>query len=558
MILDLITQLWLLMKRIILYFVTEILPSCTKWAIWFGMMMLRCIMMPFIRLRWLRPSRKLPPIENKVLMHSAICLAHMIRTKQITCEEVIKVYIRRVREVNPLLNAMVDDRFDTAMQEAKTVDRMVSQGRHTAEELAEKFPLLGVPLTVKGSIEVKGLSNACGQVRKVGERAAKDADSVRLMRDAGAIVLLVSNCPELCMSYETDNKVTGTTNNPYDLRRTPGGSSGGEAALLGAAASVIGLVSDIGGSSRIPAMFTGVFGHKPTPGLVSDVGHIPTATDKNWYRYFSVSLMARYSEDLCPVLKILSHKNARSLRFDEEMKVRDLKVFYMEDDGGSILTNKVHSEIRQAMRKVLSHLKVSHQINPQKIQIKDFKNAIELSLSTLLSLQGVTSIFQKDSDPTEWKSVCLEVLKYFVCLSSSNFPPILYGVGKKIIDRIPESQMREIANKINSIQKQLKTLLGDDGVFLYPTFTDPAGFHMEMYFKFFNSVYSAVFNTLELPATNCPVGLTKNGLPISIQIIAAPYQDRLSILLAQELEVAFGGWVPPPEIHREGTFVEHS
>lgn len=146
---------------------------------------------------------------------------------QLTSEAIISSYISRIREVNPVINAVVEDRFTQAVEDAEHVDAFISSSTLTEEELELKFPLLGIPITVKESIAVCGMSNNAGRVCKK-TKAVTDAEVVRLAREAGAIPLLVSNTPELCMNWETYNNVTGRTLNPYDTTKTSGGSSGGE------------------------------------------------------------------------------------------------------------------------------------------------------------------------------------------------------------------------------------------------------------------------------------------------------------------------------------------
>ncbi|GFG29557.1 hypothetical protein Cfor_12374 [Coptotermes formosanus] len=501
------------------------------WFLWFSSWILRCIMKPFITLRYIRTSKKLPPIRNKLLLHSATTLARMIRTRQVTSEEVVKAYISRIRDINPLVNAMTDSRFEAALLDARYVDRVVETTEKSEQEIAKETPFLGVPLSVKGSIATKGLKHSAGQLRFEKRRAQEDAEAVKLMRDSGAIPLVVTNTPELCMMIETYNKINGTTNNPYDLRRTPGGSSGGEAALLASAGSVIGLGSDIAGSLRIPAAFTGIFAHKPTPGVVSHVGHNPTSTDENWSRFFTFGPMSRYAEDLAPMLKVLANKNADKLRLDEKIHIRDMKVYYMEDDGGSRLTSGVGREIKAAM---------------QKVDIKEMRYAYEISVPLVLQLNDITSVHTSDHHPKPWKTIILDLLKFFTCLSENTFPVICYAIAKKLSLLISGRRLAELKRRNASLRNELYELLGTDGVFLYPTFVDCANFHLENFYKFFNVTYTLIMNALEIPVTNCPVGMNGQGLPIGIQVVAAPFQDRLSIAVANELQTAFGGWKEPP------------
>lgn len=503
-------------------------------------------MKPFILLRYMRRSQKLPPIRNKLLLHSATSLARMIRTRQVTSEEVVKAYISRIRDINPLVNAMTDSRFEAALLDARYVDRVVQKMTKSEEEIAKETPFLGVPLSVKGSIALKGLKHSAGQLRFENRRAQEDAETVKLMRDSGAIPLVGTNTPELCMMIETYNKIIGTTNNPYDLRRTPSGSSGGEAALLASAGSVIGLGSDIAGSLRIPAAFVGIFAHKPTSGVVSHVGHNPTSTDENWSRFFTIGPMSRYAEDLAPMLKVLANKNADKLRLDEKINVRDMKVYYMEDDGGSPLTNGVSREIKAAIQKVIQYLESAHGITAKKVDIKEMRYAYQMSVPLVLQLNDITSVHTPDNHPKPWKSIFMDLLKFCTCMSEKTLPVIMYAVAKKLSLLISGRRLEELKKRNASLKKELYELLGKDGVFLYPTFVDCANFHLEMFYKLSNVTYTLIMNALEVPVTNCPVGMNGQGLPIGIQVVAAPFQDRLSIAVANELQTAFGGWTEPP------------
>lgn len=239
-----------------------------KVIIKYGLFLLRCLLGPFFKLRGLKKRRRCPPIEDRILLLSATEIAQKIRKREISSEEVIVAYVKRCRQVNPSINAIVEDRFDAAIQEAREIDSFLQSTTKDEAKIASERPLLGLPVTVKESIAVQGMSYSVG-VKDTPSRATEDADVVARIREAGGIPLLVSNTPELCMWWHTFNKVTGTTRNPYDTRRTAGGSSGGEAALVSAGASLLSLVSDIGGSARLPALFCGVFGHKPTPSKFS-------------------------------------------------------------------------------------------------------------------------------------------------------------------------------------------------------------------------------------------------------------------------------------------------
>lgn len=228
--------------------------------------------------------------------------------------------------MNPIINAVSDDRFHGALQDARKADKLVKE--KSEEELLKSYPLLGVPLSVKESVSLKGMSLAVGRLADKGEIAKKDGATVEILKKAGAIPICVTNTGEWCTSFESYNLVNGRTLNPYDLSRTSGGSSGGEAALISSAGSLIGIGSDLAGSIRDPAFFCGIFGHKPTGRVLNHEGHFPTCPDKRFQGYLCVGPMARYSKDLLPLLRIMSNNNPK-LRLDEPVQIKDIKVCYL-------------------------------------------------------------------------------------------------------------------------------------------------------------------------------------------------------------------------------------
>lgn len=195
-------------------------------------------------------------------------------------------------------------------------------------------------------------------MRRRGTRASVDGAAVANLRAAGAIPLLVSNTPEFCTSWESDNLLSGRTLNPHDARRTAGGSSGGEGALVGAAASLFGVASDVAGSIRIPAMFNGVFGHKPTGGVISLQGHFPMSTDSKFGEYLTIGPICRYAKDLATLVHVMAGpERAAQLRLDEACLTKDIRVFHMEDAGWSLVDVPVQPEIKLYMRRAVEHFK---------------------------------------------------------------------------------------------------------------------------------------------------------------------------------------------------------
>ncbi len=232
---------------------------------------------------------------------SATDLAGAIRRRETTASEVVGVHIERLQKLAPALNALAAERFALARREALLVDEQI-RATSAADELP---PLLGVPFTVKESIALAGMPQSAGLLARRDVRARVSAPPVRRLLDAGAIPLGVTNTSELTLWIESENRVYGRTSNPYDARRTAGGSSGGEGAAVGSGGSPFGVASDIGGSIRKPALFCGVFGHKPSSGLVPVTGSYPPSGTENG-RLLGIGPMARRAEDLIAVLRIMA------------------------------------------------------------------------------------------------------------------------------------------------------------------------------------------------------------------------------------------------------------
>ncbi len=208
---------------------------------------------------------------NEIVYSSLVEMANLVRTKRISPVELVEAHIARIERVNPRLNAFVHFSFDQAREEARAAE----QAQRRSKGNGAPGALHGVPITIKSSIDVAGFPCECGSRIRKANQPASDAPLVARLRAAGAIVLGNTNVPEFLMAYETDNALYGRTNNPWDLDRTPGGSSGGEAAAIAAGCSAGGVGSDGGGSIRIPAHYSGICGLKPTPGRIPSAGHFP-------------------------------------------------------------------------------------------------------------------------------------------------------------------------------------------------------------------------------------------------------------------------------------------
>ncbi|KAM3967406.1 fatty-acid amide hydrolase 2-B [Aphomia sociella] len=510
----------------------------------FMVSLLAIIVYPLTFLVNIKRTRKCPPPINPLLFKSATTLAAMVRNKEITSEEIVSAYIERCKEVNPFVNAIVEPRYEAALREARSIDKMIASTDSSTEELAKEYPLLGLPMTVKESIAVEGMSNDCGTVYPYRNPAKADAAIIKLARAAGAVPIAVTNTPQLCMNWETYNNVIGLTTNPYDQQRTTGGSSGGESALISSAASIMGVGSDIAGSLRLPPMFTGIFGHKPTPRLLSVEGHIPDCLDPDFEEYFTLGPIARYAEDLTLLLKVLKQPGGPDVPFDKPVDVSKLKFYYMNGDGSNV-SNAIGSDVKKAMNKAKDYMKNAYNIDVQELKIKNVEHMWEIGIRVLLNIRHVRNIYTDPENREKWISMWPEVLKKMFGFSNHNFLCVAYGPLQKFFDALPKNYYKNLLSIFDEIKSDFEKALSDDAVLLFPTFPYPAHKHYRIYYKFLNCGYLTIFSALGLPVTACPIELTSKGLPVGIQIVANKCNDHLTIAVAKEFEKAFGGWVPP-------------
>ncbi|XP_006563970.2 fatty-acid amide hydrolase 2-B [Apis mellifera] len=491
------------------------------------------------------PAESQPPIKDLILLHSATTLAFKIRNRQLMSEEIVQSYIDRIREIQPVLNCMVEDRFEDALKEAKMCDEFLkSQNAPSPQILAEKKPFFGVPFTTKDCIGVANMKQTAGLTVRKNIVSKYDAEVIRLMRDAGAIPLATTNVSELAMWWETSNCLYGTTKNPYNTRHIVGGSSGGEGCIQAAAGSPLGIGSDIGGSIRIPSYFNGIFGHKPSTGIVSNDGQYPSAQSEDQKRLLAIGPMCRYAQDLSPILKILADKNADILHLNEKVDISKLKFYYMEDDGGQLLTSPVELEIKEAMRKVIRYLEKAYKVKVTKLNIRKLKKSTALWMANM-SCKDEKDFTYELSNRNGHINLWWEFLKWTMFMSNHTLIALLTATFERFAVKHGSDQHTKLIQESRELYREFQDILGEDGVFLFPTHPTAAPLHHEPLVKAFNFSYTAIINVLGLPATACPLGLNKQGLPIGIQIVGGLHQDRLTIAVAEELERGFGGWVPP-------------
>ena len=476
---------------------------------------------------------------DELCILSGTRLARLIRERRVGSREVVEAHIERIRRVNPALNAVVAERFDEARAEAVRADERV---RAEPGELLPPFH--GVPCSIKECFALTGMPQTGGLVSRRGFRAVDDATAVARLRRAGAIPLGVTNTSELCMWMESDNRVYGRTNNPYDVRRTVGGSSGGEAAIVAAGGAPFGLGSDIGGSIRMPSFFNGVFGHKPTGGLVPGSGQFPNAEGAA-LRFLTTGPICRRAEDLWPLLRILAGPDGidggcEALELGEPGSVELGRVRVLSVEGNGALG--VAPELVAAQRRACGRL-AGRGARVERVELPALRDSLMI-WSSMMSAAATTSFASHLGGGPEVRG-WLELLRWLVGGSDHTLP----AIGLALLEQVPRfyrGPRDEFVARGRALREELARRLGADGVMLYPSYPTVAPRHHRPLLPPFQWVYTAILNVLELPATQVPLGLGTEGLPLGVQVVGRHGNDHLTIAVAEELERGFGGWVEPP------------
>lgn len=477
--------------------------------------------------------------QREILTASGVALARAIRERKVTSVDVVQAHVDRARRVNPALNAIVRDRYDAALREAAAADEKTS-----AEHRDDLPELHGVPCTIKEAFAFEGMPNTAGLWARRDVVATKDATVVARMRAAGAIPMGVTNISELCMWFETQNKVWGRTNNAYDAGRTAGGSSGGEGAVVGSGASPIGIGSDVGGSIRMPAFFNGVFGHKATGGIVPSTGSHPPALN-DVQRFLTCGPIVRRAEDLMPVLRIVAGPDGVEERCapcelgdPSAVDIRSLTVFSVEKGPGSVQRVLIDAQRRAADALAARGAKVERRAIPALGRSLEIWSAMlhegRAGESSFRELMAAGGAFQP------WA----ELARFPFGRSRYTLPGLLLSVLEEAPARMT-SHARRILALGKDLSAELADVLGSRGVMLYPSFPRVAPRHLTPLLAPFQFAYTAIFNVMELPSTQVPLGLDARGLPLGVQVVAPRRQDHLSIAVAMALETVMGGWQSP-------------
>lgn len=491
--------------------------------------------------------------DGHSLQISALCIAEGVRTGRLEARSVVGAHIRRIEEANPAINALVADRFEAALSEAAAVDALPAHERAA-------LPLAGVPFSVKEMVAAGGMPATFGCRNRAGILARADATVVARARAAGAILLGVTNVPEWGMWYETYNHLYGRTNNPHDVRRTAGGSSGGEAALVAAGGAAFGIGTDIGGSVRMPAAFCGVYGHKPTHGLLPLTGIHPVYAEpgdaplpyepagplRAATPYLSAGVFTRAASDLMPLLRLLAgddsvDPNIESLPLADADAVdwRGRRVVLLPSPRMK-LARPVTSDLAGAVRSAGGML-AARGAEVTEAPASLMQRAGDVWFSALQEAGGPS--FAVLLGAGQRVRALPEVVRALAGRSEYSWPALFFVLGELIGQRGARG-MRSARTEAQRVGEAFNALAGDDGVFIMPVHPRVAPRHNAPVLRPFDFLYTGIFNALRVPATSVPFGLDADGLPLAVQVAASRGRDHLAIAAATVLEAELPPWRP--------------
>ncbi len=462
---------------------------------------------------------------DEIYYWSASKLIEAMKQKRLSAVEVMNAHFDRLEKLNPIINGLVQQfSREECLQKAMEADHEVATGR-------TKGKLHGLPVTIKDLHLVKGLASCVGCTGLKDKVATENSTIVARLQQEGAIIIGITNVPELLASYETDNLVYGRTNNPYDLSKTSGGSSGGCSALVSSGCSPLSMGSDAAGSIRWPAHCTGIAAHKPTVGLVPRTGS-PMGNAKGLVAQFATSgPMARYVEDLILALPIISgpdgidpHVPPVNLSDVKSVDISSLRIAYFIQDGVSNTAN----EIVHTVEKLVKELK-THVAKIELITIPCLKDTYRL----------LWEHFYLGSDQGQGTKNTLAMLR--VDRPSPLLQQFLKQAEKSVLS---VTQFRNLFREVDLYRIKMLEVLKDFDILLSPTASTTAKSHGTTHEESKDLTHCMVHSLTGWPVTVVRCGVSSQGLPIGLQIAAKPWNDHLSLALGLKVESLEGGWQP--------------
>jgi amidase len=452
--------------------------------------------------------------------------AAAIRESRISSRELLDEYLSRVERINPEINAVVTLDADSARIAAARADEATATRVGGAGDLG---PLHGLPVTIKDAIETAGIRSTGGARELVDHVPARDAPAVRRLKESGAIVFGKTNLPRWSGDMQTFNDLFGTTNNPWDTSRTPGGSSGGAAAAVSAGLTSFELGTDIGGSVRIPSHFCGVFGHKPSFGIIPQRGYLDRVAGGRIDADINVfGPIARSAGDLAALVDVLagaSGEDAKAWNLElpqaRHADIREYRIgTWLDDPAGEVATEvgEVLSTAVEALAKAGANVSDSH----PRLRLADaaalFTSLITPAISVSTSKEIGDAIsgthrtwLDNHQARTEMRAVWQDWFRDFDVLLCPVMPMAAF----------PHDQSGEIVDRVVIINGRARP-------------------HIDAL------TWTGLVGVVYLPSTVVPVGFTPRGLPVGVQVVGPYLEDRTSLFVAGELASLTGGYTPPP------------
>ena len=463
---------------------------------------------------------------GNIIYASAKSMAQAVRDKEVSAVELVEAHLGRIEEVNSALNAVVQLAAERARAEAVEADAALARGE-------SKGALHGVPFTLKDSIDTEGIITTGGTLGRKDFVPDADATVTARLRAAGGILLGKTNTPELTYAGETDNLVYGRTNNPFDLSRAPGGSSGGAGAIVCCGGAAFDIGSDTGGSVRGPAHYCGITGIKPNSGRVPRTGHIVPHSFGAVDSLTQNGPMARYVEDLALILSIISgpdwddpHIVPMPLGNPADVDISGLRVAFYTDNGLRVPTDEIVAAVRSAANALEDAGCLVEEDLPRAIPDNpDINNQLsqgdgQAGARRLLAKYGTT-------ETHEWMTRLLEK-------ASEN----MVSVG----------EYSAALERVDAYRSAMLGFMENYDVIVCPVSAFAALPHGESMTDENRSGinYTATYNITGWPSTVVRGGTSPDGLPIGVQVVARPWREDVSLAVAQYLEGALGGWQRPP------------
>lgn len=480
---------------------------------------------------------------DEIAFRPAVALARALRARELGCRELLDHYVRRVERLNPRLNAVVTLDLERARRDADAADAALARG-----EL--RGPLHGLPMTVKDCFETAGLRSTCGVPELADHVPPADATAVARLRAAGAVVFGKTNTPAWTLDVQTTNDVFGTTNNPWDVTRAPGGSSGGSAAAVAAGLTAVELGSDIGGSIRNPSHHCGVYGHKSTWGIVPTRGHLPPPPGRIAERDLNVvGPLARSADDLALVLDAIAGP-----------------------DGGDAVGWRL--ALPPPRRAALRDYRVGAWLDDPACPVDD---AVRARLDAVVEALAKAGARVESVRPVDFATAWVDYLSLLLPITASSAPDaVIATLAEQAAtlapdDESPPARLARFATirhrdwleaheRRERLRARWAEVFRDLDVVLCPVSPVAAIVHDHDGDVFTRTIrvngaerpyvdqvaWAGVIGMALLPATVAPAGPTAHGLPVGVQIVGPHLEDRTPIDVARRLADVVGGYAPPP------------